>query len=90
MDEIKIGSKVPKENKIYTNGSVAEGYAKSLGQTIAMDQLSKPWFYSFLKRDEELKVVSPQKLTSSRAKSYKLTMVMYFSELHSVLQQNDL
>ncbi|KAH3866264.1 hypothetical protein DPMN_029323 [Dreissena polymorpha] len=35
---------------------VAAGYAKSLGKTIAKDQLSKPWFYSFLKKHEELKL----------------------------------
>ncbi|KAH3800494.1 hypothetical protein DPMN_154127 [Dreissena polymorpha] len=71
--------------------SVAAGYAKSLGKTIAKNQLSKPRFYSFLKRREELKVVTPQKLTSSRAKSSsKHTRAKYFSELQSVLQQNDL
>ncbi|KAH3892038.1 hypothetical protein DPMN_016150 [Dreissena polymorpha] len=38
--------------------SVAAGYAKSLCKTIAKDQQSKSWCYSFLKRHEELKVVT--------------------------------
>ena len=71
---------------------IAGDFARSIGKTVrAKDALSQGWMYSFLGRWEELRVVKPQKLTLSRAKSAsKETISNYFIELGSILKENGL
>ena len=57
----------------------------------ATEQLSNCWFYGFLKRWPELKVVKPKKLTISRAKSASNEVLSkYYTELGNILSTNNL
>jgi hypothetical protein len=48
---------------------LAADFARSLGKYVkSKDSLSTIWFYAFLKRHPDLKIVQPQKLEISRAK----------------------
>ena len=71
---------------------IAADYARSLGKIVrAKEGLSQSWFYGFLRRWEELKVATPQKLGLIRAKSAsKETSGNYFDELETVLRDNNL
>ena len=66
--------------------------ANSLGKVVpATEQLSNCWFYGFLKRWPELKVVKPKKLTISRAKSASNEVLSkYYTELGNILSTNNL
>ena len=70
----------------------AKDYADSLGKnTKAKEALSDNWFYRFIKRWPDLKVVKPQKLSISRAKSAsRETLDKYYKELGTVLTTNGL
>ena len=50
--------------------------------------LSSMWFYAFMKRWPDLKLMKPQKLQMSSASGESIDN--YFRELGTVLQQNDL
>jgi hypothetical protein len=71
---------------------MAWDYAMSLHKPVkAKEHLSQGWMYSFLYRWEELKVVKPQCLSLSRAKSAsKENIDKYFQELNSILTEHDL
>ena len=71
---------------------MARDYAQSLGREVpSSEQLSNCWFYGFLKRWPELKVVKPQKLSISRAKSASGDVINnYYSELGNILTTNNL
>ena len=79
----------------YTKGNIqfmAADYARSIGKTVkAANGLSDHWFYAFLKRWPDLKMVKPQKLSIARAKcASQETIDNYFKELGTVLKENDL
>jgi hypothetical protein len=79
----------------YTISSIqymAADYARSLGKSVkAREGLSQNWFYAFLGRWEQLKVVAPQKLGMARAKAAsKENIGNYFQELEKVLIENNL
>ena len=71
---------------------MASDYAHSLGKEVpATEKLSNCWFYGFLKRWPELKVVKPQKLSISRAKSASSEVLAnYYTELGNILSANNL
>jgi hypothetical protein len=71
---------------------LAADYARSLGKDEkSKDSLSNIWFYAFLKRHPDLKIVQPQKLEISRAKGASQERIEnYFRELQDILTENDL
>ena len=71
---------------------MASDYAHSLGKEVpATEKLSNCWFYGFLKRWAELKVVKPQKLSISWAKSASSEVLAnYYTELGNILSANNL
>ena len=72
---------------------MARDYALSLNKPVksTSDHLSNAWFYDFLKRWPDLKIVKPQKLSLARAKSAsKETLDNYFRELGTILTTNNL
>ena len=71
---------------------MAKDYADPLGKNInAKEALSDNWFYRFIKRWPDIKVVRPQKLSISRAKSAsRETLDKYYKELGTVLTTNGL
>ena len=71
---------------------MAKDYADSLGKHVkAKETLSNNWFYNFLKRWPNLKVVKPQKLSIARAKSASRdTLNNYYKELGTILTNNGL
>ncbi len=71
---------------------MGKDYADSLGKTVkSKESLSNNWFYSFMKRWPNLKVVKPQKLSIYRAKSTSREKLdNYYKELASVLTTNGL
>jgi hypothetical protein len=71
---------------------LAADYARSLGKDVkSKDSLSTVWFYAFLKRHPDLKIVQPQKLEISRAKGASHEKIEnYFRELREILTENDL
>ena len=66
---------------------MARDYALSLNKPVkSSDHLSNAWFYDFLKRWPDLKIVKPQKLSLARAKcASKETLANYFRELGTLL-----
>ena len=79
----------------YTKSEVqymATDYCQSLRKSVKSENgLSSFWFYAFLKRWPDIKIVKPQKLQMYRAKSAsKETIDKYFRELGQVLRQNNL
>ena len=62
---------------------MARDYAISLNKSVKpKNSLSNSWFYDFLKRWLDLKIVKPQKLAMSRAKcASKENLDNYFKEL---------
>ena len=71
---------------------MARDYAVSLNKSVkSKDSLSNDWFYEFLKRWPDLKIVKPQKFAMSRAKcASKENLDNYFKELGTILTINDL
>lgn len=74
----------------YTKSNIqfmAAEFARSLGKKLNGDKaLSHNWFYGFLKRWPDLKVVKPQKLNIARAKSASdISINQYFKELEEIL-----
>ena len=71
---------------------MARDYAISLNKSVkSKDSLSNSWFYDFLKRWPDLKIVKPQKLAMSRVKcASKENLDNYFKELGTILTVNDL
>ena len=71
---------------------MAKDYAVSLGKpTKAKESLSNNWFYGFIKRWPNLKIVKPQKLSIARAKSAsRESLDKYYKELSQVLTSNGL
>ena len=71
---------------------MAKDYAVSLGKpTKAKESLSNNWFYGFIKRWPNLKIVKPQKLSIARAKSAsRESLDKYYKELSLVLTSNGL
>ena len=66
---------------------MAKDYAVSLGKTTKVkESLSNNWFYRFIKRWLNLKIVKPQKLSMARAKSVSCeSFDKYYKELSLVL-----
>jgi hypothetical protein len=72
-------------------GDVASNFAVHLNKRTKDNQLSLKWFYSFLGRWPELKVIKPRSLEISRAKSATIENVdKYFEELKNVMEKYDL
>ena len=73
---------------------IGKDYAVVLGKKMKSEdssQLSNNWFYSFLGRWEELKLVKPKKLSIARAKNASPQNISnYFKELSTVLTNNNL
>ena len=71
---------------------LAREYAVSLGKVVKSEtSLSNCWFYTFMKRWTDLKVVSPQKLTANRAEAAsRETLNTYFNELDAILTKYNL
>ena len=71
---------------------MATDFCQSLGKNMKSEKgLSSMWFNAFIKQWPDLKLMKPQKLQMSRAKSAsKESIDNYFRELGIVLQQNDL
>ena len=71
---------------------MAKDYAVSLGKpTKAKESLSNNWFYGFIKRWPNLKIVKPQKLSIARAKyASRESLDKYYKELSLVLTSNGL
>ena len=71
---------------------LAREYAVSLGKVVKSEtSLSNCWFYTFMKRWTDLKVVSPQKLTANRAEAAsRETLNTYFNELDAILTKCNL
>ena len=81
----------------YTKMSIqrmAKEYAISLNKKITAkndnsEHLSNNWFYGFLKRWPDLRLVQPQKLSISRAESASPENIKaYFKELSSLITRN--
>ena len=92
MDHVKyIGSIGYSYNKSGIE-YMARDYALSLNKPVkSSGHLSNAWFYDFLKRWPDLKIVKPQKLSLARAKSAsKETLDNYFRELGTILTTNNL
>ena len=93
MDHIKyigdIGYGYTKTNIQY----MATEFCQSLGKKNLKSEkgLSSMWFHAFMKPWPDLKGMKPQNLLMSRAKSASRESIdIYFRELGTVLQQNDL
>ena len=70
---------------------VASNFAVHLNKRTKDNPLSLKWFYSFLGRWPELKVIKPRSLKISRAKSATIENVdKYFEELKNVMEKYDL
>jgi len=71
---------------------MAREYADSLGKSVKSERsLSNCWFYGFLKRWSDLKVVKPQKLSLARAQSAsKEKLDSYYKELSTILTKYNL
>ena len=71
---------------------MARDFAAVLGKDIKnQEYLSNCWFYGFIGRWPEMKVVKPQKLTISRAKSASSEVLgKYYQELGTILKSNNL
>ncbi|XP_060608620.1 uncharacterized protein LOC132760626 [Ruditapes philippinarum] len=71
---------------------MAADYARSMGKkVVAKDGLSTVWYYSFMKRNPDLKAVKPQKLDLARAKGASEEKINnYFKKLKNILDDNDL
>ncbi|XP_053405107.1 uncharacterized protein LOC128546129 [Mercenaria mercenaria] len=78
----------------YTRAEViglATEYAVSLGKRTPDKPFSLQWFYDFMKRWTELKLVKPSSLSEQRAKCANETSVKnYFNELESIMSKYDL
>ena len=72
---------------------MAKDYAQSLGKDVkpSSDSLSNCWFYGLMGRWPDLKIVKPQKLAISRAKSSSREVISkYYQELGTILTTNNL
>lgn len=70
---------------------VASNFAVHLNKRTRDNPMSLKWFYSFLGRWPELKVIKPRSLEISRAKSATIENVdKYFEELKNVMEKYDL
>ena len=71
---------------------MARDFAAVLGKDIKnQEYLSNCWFYGFIGRWPEMKVVKPQKLTIFRAKSASSEVLgKYYQELGTILKSNNL
>ncbi|XP_062586317.1 uncharacterized protein LOC134247943 [Saccostrea cucullata] len=75
---------------------MARQYAHSLNKKLHTknentDHLSNNWFYGFLRRWPDLKLVKPQKLSMARAKNASPEkMKAYFKELSTILTKHEL
>ena len=71
---------------------MAKYYAVSLGKpTKVKESLSNNWFYGFIKRWLNLKIVKPQKLSIARAKSASgESLDKYYKEFSQVFTSNGL
>ena len=71
---------------------MTKDYAVSFWKaTKAKESLSKNWFYGFIKRWPNLKIVKPQKLSIARAKSAsRESLDKYYKELSQALTSNRL
>ena len=79
----------------YTKSNIqymAADFARSVWKEVKSEKgLSDSWFYGFLKRWPDLKMVKPQKLQISRAKSASKEAVdNYFRELGNAMRENNL
>ncbi|MEW8543568.1 MAG: hypothetical protein AB2693_08525 [Candidatus Thiodiazotropha sp.] len=79
----------------YSKSSIqymAKDYAESLSKEVkASEAMSNCWFYGFMGRWPELKIVKPQKLSIARAKSASHdALVKYYRELGTILTSNNL
>ena len=69
---------------------MAREYADSLGKSVKSERsLRNCWFYGFLKRWSDLKVVKPQKLSIARAQSAS-KLDSYYKELSTILTKYNL
>ena len=71
---------------------MAREYADSLEKSVKSERsLSNCWFYGFLKRWSDLKVVKPQKLSIARAQSAsKEKLDSYYKEISTILTKYNL
>ena len=71
---------------------MARDYVISMNKSVkSKDSLSISWFYDFLKRWPDLKIVKPQKLVMSRANcASKKKLDNNFKERSTILTVNDL
>jgi hypothetical protein len=71
---------------------MARDFAVSLEKILkSQEVLSNSWFYGFMSRWPNLKLVKPQKLSTCRAKyASKENIDKYFRELSNILTQNNL
>jgi hypothetical protein len=71
---------------------MARDFALSLGKPVkSKDAMSNSWFYDFLARWPELKMVMPQKLSIARARAAsKENLDAYYKELGNILSTNNL
>ena len=88
----KIGYGYTKTNIQFIAKDYADALGKNLRSEHASGQLSNNWFYGFLGRwEDQIKLVKPQKLSVSRAKSASpQNLSNYFKELSTVMTNNNL
>ena len=72
--------------------NIAGEYSRSLGKKNAsVSSMSAKWFYGFLDRWPDLKMVKPQKLQMARAKNASEEVIKkYFTELGSLMREKNL
>ena len=71
---------------------MAKDYTESLGKpTKAKESLGNNWFYGFIKRWPNLKIIKPQNLSIARSKSAsRESLDKYYKEFSQVLKSNGL
>lgn len=70
---------------------LASDMASFAKKCVSTKTLSNKWFYGFIKRWPELKLMKPRKLSMTRAQATtKETITSYFEELKGVINKYDL